>query len=49
MSAVRLDAQAQWADTLIGPSTVNYPPPEGRKPDAVHTLQTNKESALLYR
>ena len=33
----------------IGPATVNYPPPEGKKPDAVHTLQTKKESALLYR
>lgn len=32
-----------------GPSTVNYPPPEGKKPDAVHTLQTTKESAHLYR
>lgn len=32
-----------------GPSTVNYPPPEGRKPDAVHTLQTTKETAHLYR
>ena len=32
-----------------GPSTVNYPPPGGKKPDAVHTLQTTKESAHLYR
>ena len=32
-----------------GPATVNFPPPEGKKPDAVHTLQTTKESALLYR
>jgi len=36
-------------DQGIGPSTVNYPPPEGKKPDAVHTLQTTKESAHLYR
>lgn len=33
----------------IGPSTVNYPPPNGRHPDAVHTLLTTKESAHLYR
>ncbi|KAL2355453.1 HotDog domain-containing protein [Cryomyces antarcticus] len=32
-----------------GPKSVNYPPPEGKKPDAVYTLQTNKESAHLYR
>ena len=32
-----------------GPGTVNYPPPEGKNPDAVHTLQTTKESAHLYR
>ena len=33
----------------VGPSTVNYPPPARKKPDAVHTLQTTKESAHLYR
>ena len=32
-----------------GPATVNFPPPGGKKPDAVHTLQTTKEAALLYR
>ena len=32
-----------------GPPTINYPPPEGRKADAVHVMQTNAESALLYR
>ena len=32
-----------------GPSTINYPPPQGRRPDAVHTLKTNRESAHLYR
>lgn len=26
-----------------------YNPPAGKKPDAVYTLQTTKESALLYR
>ncbi len=36
-------------DVRIGPATVNFPPPEGKKPDAVHTLQTTKESAHLYR
>lgn len=34
---------------VAGPSTVNYPPPEGKKPDAVYTHQTTAESALLYR
>jgi hypothetical protein len=32
-----------------GPATENYPPPEGKKPDAVVSHQTNAESALLYR
>jgi len=32
-----------------GPATENYPPPEGKKPDAVMSHQTNAESALLYR
>ncbi|KAI9815335.1 MAG: hypothetical protein M1827_002815 [Pycnora praestabilis] len=32
-----------------GPKTENYPPPEGKRPDAVYTLQTTKESAHLYR
>ncbi|KAI9810777.1 MAG: hypothetical protein M1832_001212, partial [Thelocarpon impressellum] len=31
-----------------GPSTINYPPPQ-KAPDAVYTLQTTAESALLYR
>lgn len=35
--------------SITGPATVNYPPPVGKKPDAVHTLQTTKESAHLYR
>jgi hypothetical protein len=33
----------------IGPATVNFPPPEGKKPDAVHVVQTDLETALLYR
>jgi len=32
-----------------GPKTVNYPPPEGKKPDAEHVVQTTPETALLYR
>jgi peroxisomal enoyl-CoA hydratase 2 len=33
----------------LGPSTVNYPPPQGKKPDAVSVDQTSFETALLYR
>ncbi|MCJ1350574.1 MAG: hypothetical protein MMC33_000555 [Icmadophila ericetorum] len=40
--------QGNWGGPK-GPATVSYPPPQGKKPDAVHTLQTNAESALLYR
>ncbi|RAL09924.1 putative trimethyllysine dioxygenase TmlH [Aspergillus homomorphus CBS 101889] len=32
-----------------GPSTVNYPPPEGQMPDATHVVHTTPETALLYR
>lgn len=32
-----------------GPKTVNYPPPEGKKPDAEYVFQTTAESAHLYR
>ena len=32
-----------------GPKTVNYPPPEGKKPDAEGTIETTAETALLYR
>lgn len=41
-----------WKRWLIrdpGPSTVNFPPPEGKTPDAVHSMQTTEQSALLYR
>lgn len=38
--------QGNWGGPK-GPSTVNYPTPEGKKPDAVHTLQTTKESAHI--
>ena len=40
--------QGNWGGPK-GPANVGFPPPEGRKPDVVHTLQTNKETALLYR
>ncbi|KAL3482134.1 HotDog domain-containing protein [Aspergillus californicus] len=33
----------------IGPASQNYPPPAGRKPDAVNELQTTSETAQLYR
>lgn len=32
-----------------GPATESFPPPEGKKPDAVVSFQTTAESALLYR
>ena len=32
-----------------GPKSQNYPPPEGKKPDAVYEHATNAESAHLYR
>lgn len=37
------------ADWCIGPSTVNYPPPKDKKPDATYAYQTTTESAHLYR
>lgn len=40
--------QGNWGGPK-GPATVNYPPPQGRKPDAVFEDQTTKQSALLYR
>ncbi|KAL9128832.1 MAG: hypothetical protein Q9217_002558, partial [Psora testacea] len=30
-----------------GPAAINYPPPDGKQPDAVHMMQTNKESSHL--
>ncbi|KAH8695390.1 putative peroxisomal dehydratase [Talaromyces proteolyticus] len=32
-----------------GPSAVNYPPPQGKKPDAISIDQTGQETAHLYR
>ena len=43
------DLSLQTLTNGKGPSTVNYPPPGEKRPDAVHTLQTTKESAHLYR
>lgn len=40
--------QGNWGGPK-GPATENFPPPKGKKPDAVVSHQTNKESALLYR
>ncbi len=34
---------------ILGPKTVNYPPPKDKEPDAVHVLQTAQETAHLYR
>jgi peroxisomal enoyl-CoA hydratase 2 len=33
----------------IGPKNANYNPPAGKSPTATYSLQTNAESALLYR
>jgi len=40
--------QGNWGGPK-GPSSVNYPPPAGKTPDAVHVLQTSNEAAHLYR
>ncbi|KAL5358016.1 HotDog domain-containing protein [Aspergillus floccosus] len=40
--------QGNWGGPK-GPKAVNYPPPEGRKPDAVHVVQSTAETPLLYR
>ncbi|KAL9631627.1 MAG: hypothetical protein Q9204_004151 [Flavoplaca sp. TL-2023a] len=40
--------QGNWGGPK-GPSTPNFPPPEGKNPDIVHVTQTNRESAHLYR
>jgi hypothetical protein len=34
---------------LLGPASVNYPPPTDREPDAVIIIRTNQETAHLYR
>ncbi|OOF97062.1 hypothetical protein ASPCADRAFT_205860 [Aspergillus carbonarius ITEM 5010] len=40
--------QGNWGGPK-GPSNVNYAPPENKKPDAVHVVQTTTETAHLYR
>jgi peroxisomal enoyl-CoA hydratase 2 len=40
--------QGNWGGPK-GPATENFPPPQGKTPDAVVTHQTTAESALLYR
>ncbi|EPE24902.1 Thioesterase/thiol ester dehydrase-isomerase [Glarea lozoyensis ATCC 20868] len=40
--------QGNWGGPK-GPATQNFPPPEGKKPDATVSHQTTLESALLYR
>ncbi|KAL8644744.1 MAG: hypothetical protein Q9226_007612, partial [Calogaya cf. arnoldii] len=41
--------QGNWGGPKAGPSTPNFPLPEGKKPDVVHVTQTTPESAHLYR
>lgn len=40
--------QGNWGGPK-GPSTKAFPPPEGRRPDAVFELKLTPETALLYR
>lgn len=40
--------QGNWGGPK-GPATQNFPPPQGKKPDAVVSHQTTRDSALLYR
>jgi acyl dehydratase len=48
LSSGFLVGQGNWGGPK-GPSTVNYPPPEGKNPDAIHVIQTSMETAHLYR
>ncbi|KAK7952387.1 uncharacterized protein PG986_008115 [Apiospora aurea] len=41
-------AQGNWGGPK-GPATENFPPPKGKKPDAVFADQTTEQTALLYR
>lgn len=36
-------------EAIAGPKAPSYAPPANKKPDAVYTLQTNAETAHLYR
>lgn len=40
--------QGNWGGPK-GPAGVTYPPPEGKKPDAVNELQTTLQTPHLYR
>ena len=40
--------QGNWGGPK-GPATVNFPPPQGKKPDATVFHQTTPSSAALYR
>lgn len=40
--------QGNWGGPK-GPATENFPPPEGKKPDAEFVVETNSQTALLYR
>lgn len=40
--------QGNWGGPK-GPATESFPPPQGKKPDAVVTHQTTPDSAALYR
>lgn len=40
--------QGNWGGPK-GPKGENFPPPQGKKPDAVHENPTNQETAALYR
>ena len=40
--------QGNWGGPK-GPSNVGFPAPEWREPTVVHIMQTNEETALLYR
>jgi len=42
-------AMADFVLSMTGPKPTVYAPPKDRKPDRVHTIQTGKEAALLYR
>ena len=40
--------QGNWGGPK-GPATESFPPPQGKKPDAVVSHQTTPDSAALYR
>ncbi|OQE25253.1 hypothetical protein PENSTE_c006G02147 [Penicillium steckii] len=43
-----LVGQGNWGGPK-GPSTVNFPPPANKAPDATHVVQSTNETAHLYR